>query len=110
MKPKENRYTACLKVMLTPPDMQALKDARAQSTCQSLGEYARRLLLRKNITFLYRNRSLDDCIEEGIRLRKELQTIRENLPFSYEGEARLLQIMADIKIILYKIADLCMQK
>jgi hypothetical protein len=110
MKPKEKRYTVSLEVKLTPAGMQELRDAHAQSTCQSLAEYVRRLLFRKDITVLTRNRSLDDFIGEGIRLRKELQAIREKLPFSPEGEVRLLDLMEEIKINIYKIAELCTQK
>src|SRR6186713_806498 len=100
MKRRGKGYTATLTVSLTPTDLQALKDAHAQTTCQTLAEYARRLLFRKDITVLYRNRSFDDFIGEGIRLRKELQAIREKLPFSPESESKLLELIGEIKINL----------
>jgi hypothetical protein len=110
MKQREKRYTVVLAILLKAEEMEALKQARSQTTCRSMTEYIRRILFGKKITTYYRNRSFDDFIEEGISLRKELQTIRESLPFTKEGEDRIIRLIGELKLIMNKIVDLCMPK
>ena len=50
-----------------------------RSTCQSMSEYCRSILLGEVTTFRYRNQSLDAIFEELVSLRKELNAIGNNL-------------------------------
>lgn len=43
---------------------QSLKEKCAQSTCRSLAEYLRKLILQEPVTVNYRNASLEDLITE----------------------------------------------
>ena len=90
--------------------MSVLKNAQLQSVCQSLNAYVRTVLFKKEITIRERNQSFDDLIEEWIPLRNEMQSLRDQLPFSHEGEARLLEMITEIKAGIHKLVDLCMQK
>lgn len=90
--------------------MEALKTRHAQSTYQSLSSYARGLLFNQKITIRQRNDSYDDLIEEWIQLRKELQEIQKQVPLNQENEARLLDLVRQIKSGINKLVDLCMQK
>jgi hypothetical protein len=42
---------------------------------RSKSEYARKILLGKPVTTIFRNRSLDDFIESAVHIRKELKNI-----------------------------------
>jgi hypothetical protein len=46
---------------------------------RKLSEYIRSVLLEKPITVMYRDKSMDDVLEELILLRKELNAIGNNL-------------------------------
>ncbi len=48
------------------------------TTCRAMSEYSRNLLLNKPVTVKYRNRSLDDFLEEIIKLKNELNAIGNN--------------------------------
>lgn len=68
-----------LRVGLTPEDYQKVYAKFSKSTCRSLSEYSRKILLCKPIVTYYRNQSLDDFMEESIVLRNELTAIGNNL-------------------------------
>lgn len=51
---------------------QSLKEKCAQSTCRSLAEYLRKLILQEPVTVKYRNASLDDLITELCLTRRLL--------------------------------------
>ena len=110
MKGKEIRYTESLEVKLTPAEMETLRKTHAQSIYQSLSAYVRARLFSKAITIRQRNESFDDLIEEWIQLRKELQDISKQVPLSQESEAKLLELIGQIKSGINKLVDLCMQK
>jgi hypothetical protein len=48
------------------------------TTCRKLSDFLRRKMSSKTIVSTYRNRSLDDFMEEMIQLRKELNAIGNN--------------------------------
>lgn len=50
----------------------------SRTTCQSLSEYARAVLLREPVTLKYRNQSADDFREEMMLLKNELSAIGNN--------------------------------
>ena len=48
------------------------------STCSSLSDYARRLLLKKPVNIKYRNVSIDDFLSDMLDLKRELNAIGNN--------------------------------
>jgi len=50
----------------------------SQSTCNSLSEYARDVLLKKPVNVTYRNQSADEFLAEMILLKNELNAIGKN--------------------------------
>ncbi len=46
-----------------------------RSSCQSLCEYGRKVLLREPVNLFYRNESMDDMLEELVDLRMELKVV-----------------------------------
>jgi chromosome segregation ATPase len=49
------------------------------STCHSLSEYLRKLLLGKPVTIIYRNQSLEDLIEEIVPLNNQINSVRDSV-------------------------------
>lgn len=76
---------------------------------RSKNAYARKLLLGKPITMVYRNRSLDDFTESAIRLRKDLRVFLCKDAFTSTEKEYLAHQMASIEKYLIKIVDLCTQ-
>ena len=72
MKKEKIYRTKALKVRLTPNEMEMLLEKRSRTTCNSISEYARNLLLGKRITYYFRNQNLDNHLEEIKVLTKEL--------------------------------------
>ena len=64
---------------MTEEEYKALEALHRQSTCSSLSEYARRIVLGKPIVLRYHNQSLDDFMTGMLPLSRELKAISGNL-------------------------------
>jgi hypothetical protein len=94
-----------LQVAVSKEDLEKVKKRLTNSTCRTLTELVRKSVLGKPVTTFTRSRSFDEFIEEAIALRKEMQTVRQTLPFTLEGEMRLIAIQSEIKTCINKIFD-----
>ncbi len=74
----EEKRTMWLHVRLRPSEYEKLINLKNKSTCAKTGEYVRRVILNKPITFRERNQSMDDFMHEMIRLRIELNSLGNN--------------------------------
>ena len=110
MAHKRNIRFENLKICMTKEEYQKVKDAYAATTCRSLSEYLRKLIFRKRITVSYRNRAFDEFIEVGIRLKKALVLFCEQGGSDEQERMRLVRDVEDIKLILIKISEICLQK
>jgi len=61
-----------------PAEYEHIEKLRRSTTCRSLSEYARKVLLAKPIIVKYRNESADQYLEEMILLKNELNAIGNN--------------------------------
>jgi hypothetical protein len=78
MNDPKNNKSKWLHIRLQPDQYYALYKKFSSSTCRKFSEYARRVLLDKEVTINQRNQSLDDFMAEMIRLRTELNSIGNN--------------------------------
>lgn len=76
-KEKSNRIRI-IALRLTDIEYSDLERSWKASTSRKLSEYIRKCIFRKQIVTTYRNRSLDEFMEEMILLRKELNAIGNN--------------------------------
>lgn len=67
-----------LTIRMKLDEYELLNKRVAGTTCRSLSEYSRKVLLEKTITVISRDKSMDDVLEELILLRKELNFIGNN--------------------------------
>jgi len=94
-------------ILMNREDIQRLKEQAARSTCGSLSEFARRLLLGRQATVLYRNESLDKFLDEAVLLRNELAMMRQTLSWTGENEKRMIILLENIQSIISKIYEQC---
>lgn len=94
-------------ILMNQEDIQRLKEQAARSTCGSLSEFARRILLGRQVTVLYRNESLDKFLDEAVLMRNELAMIRQTLPRTGENEKRMIILLENIQSIISKIYEQC---
>lgn len=74
----ENR-SKWIKVRLKPSEEETLNNRFKKSTFQNLSEYGRALILGKPVTVIHRDKSMDELLEELALLRRELNSIGNNL-------------------------------
>ena len=67
-----------LNIRLDEKEWDKLHKFSANSTCRSVSEYARKVLLAKPVRVFYRNQSFDDFEETMIRILAQLETFGEN--------------------------------
>ena len=75
----ENNRTKRIYIRLKPEEYSRIQEKFKKTTCRKLSEYARKVLLDKPLTVTYRNLSLDDFMQEMVRLRTDLNAIGNNL-------------------------------
>ena len=99
-----------LNISLQESDYEKFVQAYKRTVYRSKSSYARKLLLGKPVALISRNRSLDDFIELGVKLRKELRLLLEKDTFSPIEKEMLMRKMAAIEEHLIKIVTLCTPK
>lgn len=65
-------------VRLNEMERNRLEKLYKKTTCNSLGEYIRSVLLKEPVIVRFRNQSADDFLEEFLLLRKEINAIGNN--------------------------------
>lgn len=95
----ENNRTKRIYIRLKPEEFSTLQEKFKKTTCRKLSEYARKVLLDKPLTVKYRNQSLDNFMEEIVRLRTDLNAIGNNFNQAVKRLHSLNQ-MAEFRIWL----------
>jgi hypothetical protein len=106
----EDKKLFQINVSLKKGDYDKFVQAYKNTSYRSKAAYARKLLLGKPPTMLYRNRSLDEFIESGVQLRKLLKLLTAKERLTGEERADLQQKLGSIEDLLITIVDLCKQK
>ena len=78
MKEKKPLRDRWLTIRLSSAEEDTLLKLCEKTTCRSLSEYGRKVLLKEPVVVLYRNGSADDFLEEMVGLKKELNAIGNN--------------------------------
>ena len=79
MEKQEENRTRRVIVRFKPIEFELLEKRFKKTMFRKLSEYTRNVLLEKNITVTYRDKAMDDVLEELILLRRELNAIGNNL-------------------------------
>lgn len=78
MKEEKKVRSILLPIRLNADEKKKLHSFYGKTTCNSLSEYARSVLLKEPVTVLYRNQTADEFLAEMIQLKKELNAIGNN--------------------------------
>ncbi|MGF7072330.1 plasmid mobilization protein [Mucilaginibacter sp. 3215] len=79
MDKKEDKRIQWKNLRFKPEEYQLLENRFKKTRFRKLSEYMRNVLLEKPITVNYRDKAMDDVLEEMILLRQELNAIGNNL-------------------------------
>src|SRR6266498_5259463 len=91
MKDKKETKTETFKMRFSETELKKIKSGYSNSTCRTLTEYMRKLLLNRPVTVKIRNASLDAFMAEMIALRNELNAIGNN----YNQLVKRLHVLKD---------------
>ena len=83
-----------------------IRDMAARSTCRSLSEYGRKVLMKTPVAITHRNLSLDALIEELNGLRRQLERLLGQQTSGTEADLAKT-ILQNINLIATKIIELC---
>lgn len=78
MKEAKKIRTRWINIRVNEDEYKKIENLYKATTCRAMSEYTRNLMLNKPVTVKYRNTSLDDVLEEMIRLKNELNAIGNN--------------------------------
>ncbi|MEO7215485.1 hypothetical protein [Mucilaginibacter sp.] len=79
LTPEKSKRTEWLHIRLTPDEYRQISGSHQRTTSRELSAFARKRLLEEPLTYLTRNASLDEGLQELVKLRKELTAISSNL-------------------------------
>ena len=79
MENEDEKRSRILLTRLKPAEFKLLDNRFKKTRFRKLSEYIRSVLLEKPVTVMYRDKSMDEVLEELILLRKELNSIGNNL-------------------------------
>jgi hypothetical protein len=79
MEKQEEKRSRRLIVRFKPAEFELIEKRFKKTLFRKLSEYSRNVLLEKSITVSYRDKGMDDVLEELILLRRELNAIGNNL-------------------------------
>jgi hypothetical protein len=79
MENQDENRSKILLTRLKPSEYQSIYGAFRKTRFRKLSEYSRSILLNKPVVIIYRDKSMDDMLEELALLRKELNAIGNNL-------------------------------
>jgi hypothetical protein len=79
MSTEEGKRTRWYNIRLKPDEYEMLENRFKKTRFRKLSEYMRSVLLDKPITVNYRDKAMDDVLEELVLLRRELNAIGNNL-------------------------------
>ena len=78
MQSKNENRSIRITIRFKSCEFKTIESRFKKTTFRKLSEYTRNVLLEKSITVVYRDRSMDEVLEELILLRKELNFIGNN--------------------------------
>jgi len=79
MATQEDKRIQWKNLRFTPEEYQLLEKRFKKTSFRKLSEYMRSVLLEKPVTVNYRDKAMDDVLEEMVLLRQELNAIGNNL-------------------------------
>ncbi|MFD0749122.1 hypothetical protein ACFQZS_03150 [Mucilaginibacter calamicampi] len=77
-KQEENRSRRVI-TRFKPQEYELLESRFKKTMFRKLSEYTRNVLLEKSVTVTYRDKAMDDILEELILLKRELNAVGNNL-------------------------------
>ncbi len=75
MKQQQFKRTRWLTLRMSETEYHQVRSLTGQTTCNSISEYARKVVLRKPVILRYRNQSLDDFLADMLQLKQDLASI-----------------------------------
>jgi hypothetical protein len=78
------KRTKQIMIRLNPDEFEKVNSQFPKTTCRTIAEYSRKILLGKAVTVFHRNQSLDDCMQELMLLRQDLQSISQHFALAIQ--------------------------
>lgn len=100
--PKKQHTDYRLNIRLSQDEREKIERFAAKTTCRSISDYARKVLLKEPVTIFYRNQSFDQFEQTMIDILRELETLGREL--RVDG---YLEKIDQLRFITEKIAEAC---
>ncbi len=99
-----------LAITMKKEEYDKFMESYSTTLCRSRSEYARKLLFGKPVKVISRNRSLDDFIEIGVKIRKDLKLLLSKDMFSEAEKQQLKLIVSSIDENLINLVKSCKRR
>ena len=96
-----------LSIRLSAEELQEVYNYQHQSTCRSLTEYVKKVLMSKPVMMKAQDESKEDTLQQLIAIKNRLDSLAEKADPAANGS--LVGEIAEIKQSIRKIAESCSQ-
>ncbi|HVB02908.1 MAG TPA: hypothetical protein VNE41_04230 [Chitinophagaceae bacterium] len=93
---QDAKRNCCIAAKMSRQEYEEVNRYLKKTTCRTLSDYVRKVLLNHPVTVNYRNRSADEVLEELIRMKNELAALGSQFSRSVE-KMRSMEQPAEIK-------------
>lgn len=101
----KDRRVKCPSIYFSQAEYEIFRAAKSKSTCRSISEYGRKLLLGAPVTIYYRNKSMDDLIETYLLAKDELAVIMNSGGFTAGDLVLLFKEIKNLETLTLKLFD-----
>ena len=96
--------------VVSSEEYEVIKSLFEASAYRTFSSYIRKMLLAQPISLKYGNASIDPLIDQLIGLRNNIEATLDHPSLSDEDKSCLKGLFSEIKAIIAKISDICLQK
>jgi hypothetical protein len=108
-KMKREKRDHKIVILCTASEYNTMRLLFKKTTCRSLPEYGRKMMMHKPVAVTYRNRSIDDLVDAANASGKLLLRMMMHPGFTFAEIEQMRGQMNDIYQIFVEISHQCMQ-
>ena len=108
MKREKRNHT--ISINCTESELGVVRGLFRQSTCRTISEYGRKLMMNKPVTVSYRNRSIDDLISAVNVRQRQIDQLLEHPSFGPGDRGQLIELVDEGNRIYSELSDVCIRQ
>jgi len=104
-RPPNDDRPVIMSIHCSKKEYDKISELKKGTTCRSLSEYARKMMLGQPVAVTFRNASLDAMIDMINGVRSQLERLMEHRALSEADKGQLKSLILELQLIFNTIAN-----